>query len=204
MLPEHLSQEVSYPGASFLDAENGFIVWTQNQHWDQTTDASQFTLVSAETKDGAKSWQVHRQSVSGPFPYGGVHEMQFENSRVGHLILGVGAGAGQTFKGLFVTHNGGQSWDRDTSSDSIVGNENAPVHMLFLSKTDGWILRGLSHGQPPPNILLFHTTSDGNEWHRLDKFVPPSACHPDCWLFDVSTLFVNSTYPRRSILLGSL
>ena len=159
--------------------------------------------MTAATQDGGRSWQVYRQDFNKSFPYGGVHELQFTDDQNGHLILGIGAAAGQTYKVLLATRNGGRSWIPDPSSDAVVSNENAPVHMWFLTKTEGWILRGLVHGQPPPDILLFRTAKGGIKWREFNKFNQPSACQPSCWLFNLSPLYFKAGHPKEAFFAAS-
>lgn len=206
-LPTQLtdSGQQAYPGAFFLSADQGFLVWTQDRAWGSENGGATVAVATAKTEDSAASWHVESQKIQVTHPYGGVHELQFPDEQNGYVILGIGAAAGQTPKMLAGTHDGGRTWQELgkipydwTLGDSIVGGENAPVHMLFRTKDEGWILRGLSHGQRAPTIFLFHTTDGGAKWDQFDKFREPSECRPECWLVALSPLYFNPSNSREA------
>jgi photosystem II stability/assembly factor-like uncharacterized protein len=188
-LPRELSTPVEdiYPGASFLDDQRGFVVWTQDRV--SENNEIRFTLATAETLDGGHSWQVRRQRIVAGFTFTGVNQLQFTDSQNGHVIVGTDGAMGSTFKTLLHTRDGGKRWEIDPASQTVVGNEDAPIHMLFRSRSEGWILTAGVHGQPYPNIWLSHTTDGGRSWDLLNKFAAPPVCRPNCSVQKVSPVY---------------
>ena len=189
------------PGASFLDDERGFVVWTQDRVLEH--GEVRFTLATAETLDGGLSWQVRRQSIKRGFTFTGVNQVQFTDRQNGHLIVGIDGAMGSTFKTLLHTSDGGKSWEVDPASHIVVGDENAPIHMFFRSKSEGWILTAGVHGQPYPNISLSHTTDGGRSWNLFNKFAEPAACRPNCSVQDVSPVYFDAGTFRDAFFLVS-
>lgn len=203
-LPPELATPVEdlHPGASFLDGERGFIVWTQDRVSEPNNEA-RFTVATAQTLDAGHSWHIDRQSVTTAFTFTGVNQVQFTDTQNGHLIVGVDAAMGSTFKTLLHTADGGKRWKVDPASQAVVGEENAPIHMFFNSKLEGWILTAGVHGQPYPNISLSHTTDGGNTWHSFNKFEQPSVCRPNCSVQNVSPVYFDAGSFREAFFLVS-
>ncbi len=189
------------PGASFLDDKRGFVVWTQDAV--SVDNRLRFTLVTAETLDEGHSWRVQRQSINAGFTFTGVNQVQFTDSQNGHLIVGIDGAMGSTFKTLLHTRDSGKHWEIDRASQTVVGAENAPIHMHFRSSSEGWILTAGVHGQPYPNISLCHTTDGGRSWHTFNKFVGPSVCRPNCLVQDVGPIYYDTGNLREGFFLVS-
>ena len=201
ILPPELETPVQdlVPGVSFLDDKRGFVVWTQDRVIKD--NRVRFTLSTAETLDGGHSWQVQRQSINAGFTFTGVHQVQFTDIQNGHVIVGIDGAMGSTFKTLLHTSDGGRHWRIDPASQTVVGSENAPIHMLFRSRSEGWILTAGVHGQPYPNIFLSHTRDGGRSWDSFNKFVWPPVCQPNCSVENVSSIYFDEVNVRAGFFL---
>lgn len=203
-LPSELATPVEdlYPGVSFLDDHRGFVVWTQDRVSEPNNEA-RFTIATAQTLDAGHSWHIERQSVTTAFTFTGVNQVQFADPQNGHLIVGVDAAMGSTFKTLLHTTDGGKRWEVDAVSQAVVGSENAPIHMFFHSNSEGWILTAGVHGQPYPNILLSHSTDGGHTWHSFNKFAQPSVCRPNCAVQNISPVYFDGEHFNEAFFLVS-
>lgn len=202
-LPRELATPVEDldPGASFLDSERGFVVWTENRVSDD--NGVRFTLATAETLDAGHSWQERRQTIRTGFTFTGVNQLQFTDSRNGHLIVGVDGAMGSTFKTLLHTRDGGAHWEVDPGSHRVVGDEDAPIYMVFLSKSEGWVLTAGVHDQPPPNVHLAHTSDGGSTWRFFNKFAVPLVCRPNCSVENVSPIYFKPANLREGFFVVS-
>jgi hypothetical protein len=82
---------------------------------------------------GSTSAQVRRQTIKAGFTFTGINQVQFTDGQNGHVIVGIGGAAGSVFKTLLHIRDGGKHWEIDGASHTVVGSENAPIHMVFRS-----------------------------------------------------------------------
>ncbi len=108
------------------------------------------------SKDNAEHWEPI--NVSSPLFYPKDFSVDPRNSlRI--LVGAADAGRGDSSGGLYLTEDGGQSWNR-------IGREGAQTFGgYFHPKRDGWIYMTLTEGAPGPGLWL--SRDNGKNWEAF-------------------------------------
>jgi photosystem II stability/assembly factor-like uncharacterized protein len=131
------------------------------------------------TQDGGQTWTASQPLNLSDAEYAAPSDLLFVDTLRGWLLTHVGAGMNHDYVMLYVTSDGGQTWERiaDPLSTSPT---NLPMSCTksglgFLNPETGWVT-GDCHGVAPG--LYFHRTTDaGRNWQAQPLPPPPGAAN---------------------------
>jgi len=109
------------------------------------------------SKDGAESWE--KVNASQPLLY--PKDVSVDPRTSNRILLGAAdAGRGDSSGGLYLTKDGGQTWQR-------IGREGPQTFGgYFHPKHEGWIYMTLTEGAPGAGLWL--SRDDGKAWQALN------------------------------------
>lgn len=170
-LPHGQSARIS--AVDFISPSDGWVVGTivaKNGPWLSET--------LYHTINGGKSWttlatwnKTHpmpspTQAVTG---LAAIDQLSFQNARLGHALLFLGAGAGSAGYGVLSTTDGGAQWTLETPKP-LLGSDG-PVGLDFPSDgSTGWLANGSSAGA---YTQVADTTDNGASWSTWSHVPTP-------------------------------
>lgn len=131
-----------------------------------------------KTSDGGDTWSYAtiKSELKWVNDDIGDYEMDFIDVNNGYLLIDCTPGAGQMFKALFKTNDGGVNWSMvggDIGCDDTVtgippsGISGYPSNISFTSIDSGWIMGG-SNGAFPYGLFMNKTNDGGKTWSIMD------------------------------------
>ncbi|GHO78168.1 hypothetical protein KSD_59390 [Ktedonobacter sp. SOSP1-85] len=126
------------------------------------------------TNDGGKSWQK-----IGPLPIAGrIEQVQFLDEHTGWITsetvtLKKGASLSQHTGYLYVTHDGGRTWQRQLLSATLAGiKPNAFLNLTFFNTQEGYLYAEYSDVDVNLHYYLYVTHDGGTSWQRSGNALP--------------------------------
>ncbi|MCM3715342.1 stalk domain-containing protein [Alkalihalobacillus oceani] len=162
-LDDESTASISQPAFEFLDADHGWISWTNDKE-----------MVIAYTADGGRHWS--QTSIPG---YNMAVDFTFLNDQEGWLLTVGDAAMMKSEKRVFRTIDGGETWELLSSNTDYLESDEATRNALSLTGTaNGIIFSDAEHGwvsldNPVSDELLFYQTVDGGKsWSPVELNVP--------------------------------
>jgi BNR/Asp-box repeat len=176
-------QKFMIPGETFeitfVDKQNGWATDVAQKG----QNAMDQELAIFHTADGGKTWKLMSKAQTGttnttpgPFPTGQVGSGTFLNSKTGWFVRGsmLIAGHGSAYRALYITHDGGKSWQLQQlpqsgeiipapnidSGDKVVAVISQP---RFFNAQHGSLLVYVND-QEKIHIYLYSTDDGGQIW----------------------------------------
>jgi photosystem II stability/assembly factor-like uncharacterized protein len=185
-------QKFTIPGETseitFVDKQNGWAMDVR-QKGQNAIDPEQ-DLAIFHTTNGGKTWQQMSKAQAGttnitpgPFPSGEFGSGTFLNSQRGWFVTGsmIIAGHGSAYKGLYITLDGGKSWQLQQlpQSDEIIPAPNTDSGSKVVAVISQPRFFDTHHGnlfvyvndQEKIHIYAYSTDDSGQTWQLLgNKF----------------------------------
>ncbi len=160
--PPELTDEGFTLTTSFLDVDHA---------WVQVPDVNNIPNAGTlyRTTDGGITWT----SNSVPFSSG---HLAFLDENNGWMLADLGAGAGSNAVAVFVTQNGGETWNQTFINDpnDATATETLPLSgikggIVPINMQTAWI-SGVTYS--PATVYLYRTDDSGVTWSQVDVELP--------------------------------
>ena len=127
------------------------------------------------TQDGGQTWTASQPLNLSDAEYAAPSDLLFVDTRRGWLLTHVGVGMSHDYVMLFITSDGGQTWERIADPISI-SPTNLPMSCTksglgFLNSETGWVT-GDCYGVAP-GLYFYRTADAGRNW-QAQPLPPPS------------------------------
>ena len=161
--------------ASFLDNSYAWVTFADPA----APPLTNAPAVVWRTADGGQTWTASQPLNLSDAEYSAPSDLLFADTQRGWLLTHVGAGMNHDYVMLFVTSDGGQTWERiaDPLSTAPTGLPMScgKTGLGFLTPDLGWVT-GDCHGVAPG--VYFHATTDaGRSWQPVTLPPPPGAAN---------------------------
>ncbi|GHO46093.1 WD40/YVTN/BNR-like repeat-containing protein [Ktedonospora formicarum] len=173
-------ERFSYSGAdiislTFADKDHGWAIKTQQSN--QDTSKTKITDIAKQkstlrkntlirTNDGGKTWQ---NVTSLPAGLGGIGSLYFIDEQTG-WTTGVDKPGIDAAISLYITHNGGKTWQKQSlpSTPAPLGLAHQPV---FFDKNTGYFI-ARTNEHPSVHWYAYITHDGGKTWQRSRTATP--------------------------------
>ncbi|PAV27969.1 oxidoreductase [Virgibacillus profundi] len=145
--------EVSY----VLTQNRAAFLYSDGMDWDNKRILLTYSL------DQGKTWK--ESVVTKPFPAMRFRKVDFLNDKFGYVIISGGRTMSQEFSTVFLTHDGGESWEETTNS----GVTRLISDGGFIDETTGFLSFGTINPEEPD---LYVTQDAGNTWTEAKVNIP--------------------------------
>lgn len=150
----HFSMYEECIGRCFVDENTAYLAYL----------SPETQLITVQyTTDGGKNWQI--TTLTGQMTMGvGGGVLSFADESIGYLLFCSEPAAGKMEKTLFVTKDGGKSFEKVADLDM----RNHPCDMQFFTPEKG-VLITLNYGEDP---YMYQTLDGGKSWNPINVEIP--------------------------------
>lgn len=150
----HFSMYEECIGRCFVDENTAYLAYL----------SPETQLITVQyTTDGGKNWQI--TTLTGQMTMGvGGGFLSFADESIGYLLFCSEPAAGKMEKTLFVTKDGGKSFEKVADLDM----RNHPCDMQFFTPEKG-VLITLNYGEDP---YMYQTLDGGKSWNPINVEIP--------------------------------
>ncbi|GHO58279.1 hypothetical protein KSB_67540 [Ktedonobacter robiniae] len=166
-------------------------VRTGNYVSEADKELQQFLL---HTRDGGKSWQK-----IGPLPIAGrIEQVQFLDEQTGWITSETvtqekGAPLPEHTGYLYMTHDGGRSWQRQSLDTALAGiKANAYLDLTFFNKREGYVYAEYGLSGVNLQYYLYVTHDGGRSWQQSGNALP--------WGQDMGIIIPPLEMPKQQVL----
>lgn len=144
-------------GSYILSEKRAAFLYSVGSHWENQRIVLTYSL------DQGKTWK--EATVTEPFPAMRYRKAAFINDHFGYVIISGGRTMSQEFSSVYLTHDGGQSWEETTNSDvtRLISDGG------FIDESTGFLSFGTINPEEPD---LYVTNDGGKSWAKAVVHIP--------------------------------